>query len=96
MGAMRAAAVLATLANGLSAHAAPDNRPGDRFSFALQVGTASSSDGLFEAPSLAEAGPSAVGATGGEEKIPSDVTEAELSDAASKSSGEGNEPGNGD
>lgn len=48
------------------------------------------------AASLAEAGPATVVSSGGEGTIPSDVTEAELSDAASKSSGEGNEPGNGD
>jgi len=48
------------------------------------------------AASLAEAGPAAGGASGGEERIPPDVTETELSDAVSKSSGEGNEPENGD
>jgi hypothetical protein len=48
------------------------------------------------AASLAEAGPAAGGAPVAEEGIPPDVTEAELSDAASKSSGEGNEPANGD
>ncbi|MBW6503592.1 SMC-Scp complex subunit ScpB [bacterium] len=48
------------------------------------------------AASLAEAGPAAEGipAPGGE--LPFDVTEAALSDAASKAAGEGNEPGNGD
>ncbi|MGB7630232.1 MAG: SMC-Scp complex subunit ScpB [Candidatus Deferrimicrobium sp.] len=48
------------------------------------------------AASLAEAGPAAEGASAAEGKIPSDVTEAELSDAASKAAGEGSEPGNGD
>jgi segregation and condensation protein B len=48
------------------------------------------------AASLSEAGPVAEGASAAEEKIPSDVTEAELSDAASKEAGEGGETGNGD
>jgi len=48
------------------------------------------------AASLAEAGPAAGGASGSEGKIPPDVTEAALSDAASKAAGEGSEPGNGD
>jgi len=48
------------------------------------------------AASLAEAGPAVEGASAAEGKIPSDVTEAELSDAASKAAGEGSDPGNGD
>ena len=48
------------------------------------------------AASLAEAGPAAEGGGAAEEEIPSDVTEAELSDAASKAAGDGSEPGNGD
>jgi segregation and condensation protein B len=48
------------------------------------------------AASLAEAGPVAEGASAAEGKIPPDVTEAELSDAASKEAGEGSGPGNGD
>ena len=48
------------------------------------------------AASLAEAGPGEGGATAAEGKFPPDVTEVELSDAVSKSSGEGNEPANGD
>jgi hypothetical protein len=48
------------------------------------------------AASLAEAGPAADGASEAEGKIPSDVTEAVLSDAASKAAGEGSDPGNGD
>ena len=48
------------------------------------------------AASLAEAGPAAEGASTPEGKIPSVVTEAALSDAASKAAGEGSEPGNGE
>jgi hypothetical protein len=48
------------------------------------------------AASLAEAGPAAGGGSAAEERIPEDVTEAELSDAASKAAGEGSEPGNGE
>ena len=48
------------------------------------------------AASLAEAGPAAQGASAAEGKLRSDVTEAELSDAASKAAGEGSDPGNGD
>ena len=48
------------------------------------------------AASLAEAGQVAEGPSAQEGKIPSDVTEAELSDAASKAAGEGSESGNGD
>ena len=48
------------------------------------------------AASLAEAGPAAEGASAAEGKIPPDVTDAELSDAVSKATGEGSEPGNGD
>jgi len=48
------------------------------------------------AASLAEAGPAAEGVPVPEGKFPPDVTEAELSDAVSKASGEGSEPGNGD
>jgi segregation and condensation protein B len=48
------------------------------------------------AASLAEAGPGAGGAGATEEKIPPDVTEAELADAASKEAGEGSEPSDGD
>ena len=48
------------------------------------------------AASLAQAGPAEEGGTAPEGKIPADVTEAELSDAASKAAGEGSEPGNGD
>ncbi|MHB1013468.1 MAG: SMC-Scp complex subunit ScpB [Desulfobacteria bacterium] len=48
------------------------------------------------AASLAEAGPGEEGVSAAEERIPPDVTEAELADAASKSSGEGNEPLNGE
>jgi len=47
------------------------------------------------AASLAEAGPAAEGASAADGRLPSDVTEADLSDAVSKSSGEGNEPENG-
>jgi segregation and condensation protein B len=47
------------------------------------------------AASLAEAGTAAEEASAGDEKIPLDVTEADLSDAASKAAGEGSEPGNG-
>jgi len=48
------------------------------------------------AASLAEAGPGEEGAPVPEGKIPADVTEAELSDAASKAAGEGGDPGIGD
>jgi segregation and condensation protein B len=48
------------------------------------------------AASLAEAGPAAEGASTPDREIPPDVTEATLSDAASKAAGEGSEPGNGD
>jgi len=48
------------------------------------------------AASLAGAGLPAEGPSKAEGKFPPDVTEAELSDAASKEAGEGNEPGNGD
>ena len=48
------------------------------------------------AASLAEAGPGAGDAGATQEKIPSDVSEAELADAASKEAGEGSEPPNGD
>jgi segregation and condensation protein B len=48
------------------------------------------------AASLAEAGPGEKGASAAEGKIPSDVTDAELSDAVSKATGEGSDPGNGD
>ncbi|MDP2658939.1 MAG: SMC-Scp complex subunit ScpB [Candidatus Deferrimicrobium sp.] len=48
------------------------------------------------AASLAETGSVTEGASAAEEKFPPDVTEAELSDAASKAAGEGGEPGNGD
>jgi segregation and condensation protein B len=48
------------------------------------------------AASLAEAGPAAEGIPAPEEELPPDVTEAALSDAASKAAGEGSEPGNGD
>jgi len=48
------------------------------------------------AASLAAAGPAVEGASAGEEKLPSDVTESALSDAVSKGTGEGGEPGNGD
>jgi hypothetical protein len=48
------------------------------------------------AASLAQAGPGKGGASAAEGTFPPDVTEAELSDAVSKASGEGNEPGNGD
>jgi segregation and condensation protein B len=48
------------------------------------------------AASLAEAGPAEDGKIAPEGKIPADVTEAELSDAASKAAGEGSEPGNGE
>jgi len=48
------------------------------------------------AASLAEAGPGGEGASTAQKRIPADVTEAELSDAASKAAGEGSEPGNGD
>jgi segregation and condensation protein B len=48
------------------------------------------------AASLAEAGPAAEGASVADGKLPPDVTEAELSDAASKAAGEGSESGNGD
>jgi len=48
------------------------------------------------AASLAEAGPAAEGASVAQCKIPSDVTEAELSDAASKAAGSGSESGNDD
>ena len=48
------------------------------------------------AASLAEAGTAEETTSGGEGKLPADVTEADLSAAVSKSSGEGNEPGNGD
>jgi segregation and condensation protein B len=47
------------------------------------------------AASLAEAGPAVGGAPVPEGKFPPDVTAAELSDAVSKASGEGSEPGNG-
>jgi segregation and condensation protein B len=48
------------------------------------------------AASLAETGPAVEGATVPEGKIPPDVTEAALSDAASKAAGEGSGPGNGE
>jgi len=48
------------------------------------------------AASLAEAGPAADGASAAEGKLPQDVTEAELSDAASKAAGEGSESPDGD
>jgi len=48
------------------------------------------------AASLAETGQVAEGASTAEGKFPPDVTEAELSDAASKGTGEGSDPGNGD
>jgi segregation and condensation protein B len=48
------------------------------------------------AASLAEAGPAAEGIPVPEGELPPDVTEAALSDAASKAAGEGSEPGNGD
>jgi hypothetical protein len=48
------------------------------------------------AASLAEAGPAEEAASAAEGKFPQDVTEAELSDAVSKATGEGSEPGNGD
>ncbi|HEY5576931.1 MAG TPA: SMC-Scp complex subunit ScpB [Deferrimonas sp.] len=48
------------------------------------------------AASLAEAGPAAEGVPAPEGELPPDVTEAALSDAASKAAGEGSEPGNGD
>jgi len=48
------------------------------------------------AASLAEAGPGAGTVAATEEKIPPDVTEAELADAASKEAGEGSEPPDGD
>jgi segregation and condensation protein B len=48
------------------------------------------------AASLAEAGPAGEEAPLPEGKIPPDVTEAVLSDAASVAAGEGSEPGNGD
>jgi segregation and condensation protein B len=48
------------------------------------------------AASLAEAGQAAEGASGPEGEIPPDVTEAALSDAASKAAGEGDESGNAD
>jgi len=48
------------------------------------------------AASLAAAGPAAEGASAPDGKLSSDVTDAELSDAASKAAGEGTEPGNGD
>lgn len=48
------------------------------------------------AASLAEAGPGAEDAGVTEERIPQDVTEAELADAASKAAGEGSEPPDGD
>jgi len=60
------------------------------------------SDGEIEqggdelAASLAQAGSAPEDVSAAEEKIPSDVTEAELSDAASKAAGEGNDQGNGD
>ena len=47
------------------------------------------------AASLAEAGPAAEAEPVPEGKIPADVTEAALSDAASKAAGEGSEPENG-
>ncbi len=47
------------------------------------------------AASLAEAGPVAEGASVAQGRIASDVTEAELSDAASKAAGEEGDPGNG-
>jgi segregation and condensation protein B len=47
------------------------------------------------AASLAEAGPAAEGVPAPEGELPPDVTEAALSDAASKAAGEGSEPGNG-
>ena len=46
------------------------------------------------AASLAEAGPGAEGVSATEGKIPPDVTEAELANAASKSAAGGHEPGN--
>jgi segregation and condensation protein B len=48
------------------------------------------------AASLAEAGPAAEGVSAPEREILADVTEAELSDAASKAGGGGSEPKNGD
>ena len=48
------------------------------------------------AASLAEAGLPAEGPLEAKGKFPPDVTEAELSDAASKEAGEGDGPGNGD
>jgi segregation and condensation protein B len=48
------------------------------------------------AASLAEAGPAAGGASVADGVIPSDVSEAELSDAASKAAGEGSESPDGD
>ena len=48
------------------------------------------------AASLAEAGPAAEGASAADGKLPSDVTDADLSDAVSKAAGEGSESGNGD
>jgi segregation and condensation protein B len=48
------------------------------------------------AASLAVAGQAAEGVPAPEGEIPPDVTEAELSDAASKAAGEGSVPGNGD
>ena len=48
------------------------------------------------AASLAQAGPATEGASAAEDKFPPDVTEAELSNAASKAAGEGNDPENGD
>ena len=48
------------------------------------------------AASLAEAGPGEEGTSVAEGKFPPDVTEAELSDAVSKATGEGSDPGNGD
>jgi segregation and condensation protein B len=48
------------------------------------------------AASLAEAGAAGEGASAADGKLPPDVTEAELSDAASKAAGEESEPGNGD
>ena len=48
------------------------------------------------AASLAEAGPATEGAFTPEGEISPDVTETELSDAASKAAGEGSAPGNGD
>jgi segregation and condensation protein B len=48
------------------------------------------------AASLAEAGPGEEGASAAQEKIPADVTEAELSDAVSKGTEEGSGSGNAD